>query len=117
MVPSRLATARAAGYKRESLLSIRPGLWCRESGSRERAGILSRLAPVNTYCDIGQVADIEDEFRRSVKRPNCIAISPLTASESTWHSSRGTVEMIATRDNPVERPPASRADAGEWLLR
>src|SRR5439155_13700773 len=105
-------TARAGGYKGEFVVVEYAWDWCRGQGPGERAGNTVAVGPCKyVAADIGQVADIEDEFRRSVEAAQLHRISPLTASESTWHSSRGTVEMIVPETIPLNGT-WSRADAG-----
>jgi hypothetical protein len=96
--------ARAGGYKGEFVVVEYAWDWCRSQGPGERAGNTVAVGPCKyVAADIGQVADIEDEFRRSVEAAQLHRISAVDGFRKHVALVQRHSRNDCTRDNPVER--------------
>src|SRR5882724_11493744 len=97
-------TTRAAGYKGEFAVVEYAWDWCRGQGPGERARNTVAVGSCKyVAADIGQVADIEDEFRRSVEAAQLRRIPPVDGFNKHVALVQRHSRNDCTRDNPVER--------------
>jgi hypothetical protein len=97
-------TASAGGYKGEFVVVEYTWDWCRGQGSGERTRNTVAVGPCKYIAaDIGQVADIEDEFRRSVEAAQLHRIAAVDGFRNHVALVQRHSRNDCTRDNPVER--------------
>ena len=97
-------TARAGGYKGGFVVVEYARDWCWGQGPAERARNTVAVGPCKyVAADIGQVADIEDEFRRSIEAAQVHRMSPVDGFTKHVALVQRHIRNNCTRDNPVER--------------